>query len=164
MCWAWLLTIHCLGGRGARRTKRPQRPRVRGDLLRPPGLAGLGFRAWPGSHQLEEPGAAQGSPSGLEGQRLPLPTQREWGEGAVGREARGARRRTWAVRKLGNKQRVPARWGWARFDPRPGMGSTNSGKMSRFPRPPQPTWGGHSESLSPAQVDGARARRHPEAP
>ena len=124
----------------------------------------MGFRAWPGSHQLEEPGAAQGSPSGLEGQRLLLPTQQEWGEGVVGREARGVRRRTWAIRKSGNKQRVPARWGRARFDPGPGMGSTNSGKMSRFPRPPQPTWGGHSESLSLAQVDGARARWHPEAP
>ena len=128
----------------------------------------MGSRAWPGSHQLEEPGAAQGSPSGLEGQRLLLPTQREWGEGVVGREAQGARRRTWAVRKSGNKQRVPARGGWARFVPGPGMGSTDSGKTSRFPRPPQPTWGGHSESLRPAQVGGAKAQEvacpHPEVP
>lgn len=40
--------------------------------------------------------------------------------------------------------------------------------MSRVRRPPQPTWGGPSEGLSLAQVDGAQAReaarQHPQTP
>lgn len=44
-----------------------------------------GTQARPSSHQREEPGVARGPPSGLEGQCLFLPAQRDRDEEAVGR-------------------------------------------------------------------------------
>lgn len=70
---------------GVGRTKGPPYPQVLGDVLRPQSEACRGAQAWPGSHQHEEPPAAQGPPSGLEGQPLLLPAQQEWDEGFVQR-------------------------------------------------------------------------------
>lgn len=56
-----------------------------GSLGKPRSRRMEGTQAWPRSHQREEPGAARGPPSGLEGQRLFLPAQQDRGEEVVGR-------------------------------------------------------------------------------
>ena len=137
----------------------------------PPAATGSGLIGISGLARLPPAGGARSCPGVTiwAGRSAPSPPDSAGrGEGVVGREAQGPRRRTWAVRKSGINKVFPRGWGRVRFDPSPGMGSADSGKMSRVRRPPQPTWGGPSESLSPAQVDGAQAReaarQHPQAP
>lgn len=118
-----------------------------------------GTQAWPRSHQREEPGAARGPPSGLEGQRLFLPAQQDRGEEVVGR----AGIKSWDE-KVGRQEIEEMSkgllwergslwsWGWEWEGPTPGG-------VAGFLWHPRPTAGwlrGLTRVPRTAQMDGAK--------